>query len=222
MLSDSSHSNKKQKANTQELSKLTSFKYKDANIAPSKFGSPSYYREQANKTVFEVFLHNRPIDFGSVPLALLCEVFGKFEDDFNLCPSSEFTSWDFRAARELANRMSRLYPDEMSRKAEFNRWFTLFFEVELEKSIGSCISDGHVVVKSNEHRFITVIMEGKGGLSEGAAEPHWQATGYFRAFYKEQQESLRVDHPPALLITYVGKVILRFRPHVLMSFGSVH
>ena len=97
-----------------------------------------------------------------------------------------------------------------------------FFEVELEKSIGSCISDGHVVVKSNEHRFIMVIMEGKGGLSESAAEPHWQATGYFRAFYKEQQESLRVDRLPALLITYVGKVILRFRPHVLMSFRSVH
>ena len=69
----------------------------------------------------EVYIHNRPINFDSVPLTLISPIFGSVSDDI-FTDHEDFRSWDFAPARDLANLLSELKTDEAARKESFWDW----------------------------------------------------------------------------------------------------
>jgi len=79
---------------------------------------------------------NRPIDYGTVPLALLCPIFGQFEDDFQTTHDSDLNPRIFQATRELANEMAGLYSKEAERQWRFQEWLRRTYGVSLLDKIG--------------------------------------------------------------------------------------
>jgi hypothetical protein len=86
--------------------------FKVINISPSKFLRPSTFRNiMQGWHGCKVYIHNRPIDFESVPLTLISLIFGHLSD--NLFTNHEnFLLQNFAPARDLANMLSRLEKTE--------------------------------------------------------------------------------------------------------------
>jgi|SRR5216683_1125960 len=64
-------------------------------------------------------LCNRLIDYISVPLVLLCGIFGQFvEDDFQTTPESKLSPEIFQATRGLANEMAYFYENATERRLQ--------------------------------------------------------------------------------------------------------
>jgi hypothetical protein len=57
--------------------------FKDINTPPLSFSKPSTFRRlnEAGGRAREVYIHNGPIDFESVPLTLISPIFGRLSDD---------------------------------------------------------------------------------------------------------------------------------------------
>ena len=60
----------------------------------------------------EVYIHNRLIDFESVPLTLISPIFGCLSDNL-YTDHKKFLLQDFAPARNLANMLSKLENSEM-------------------------------------------------------------------------------------------------------------
>jgi hypothetical protein len=69
----------------------------------------------------EGYIHNRPIDFESVPLALISPIFGRLLDDL-ITNHENLLSQDFTPAKNLANMFSELEENVVSRKKSFSAW----------------------------------------------------------------------------------------------------
>lgn len=167
----------------------------------------------------QLFMSNRPIDFTKIPLTLISPIFGHLSDVI-FGDDNELSALDFAPARDLANTLSMLLP-EIKRVNIFNQWLhkTLRIpdsssatgdESRVERNIilketGNTItyeSDGHVVVKDR----LAIVTEGKPEITEGSSEPHWQAMGYYRMFYVQDEHADAVGQNclPALMISYYG------------------
>ncbi len=76
--------------------------FKAINIAPSKLAFPSTFRNAMDLEHHggrEVYIHNRLIDFSSVPLTLISPIFGRLSDD--TFSDNKLRSNDFAPARDL-------------------------------------------------------------------------------------------------------------------------
>jgi hypothetical protein len=91
--------------------------FKAINIAPSKCSKPSVFRElnvQGGRAG-EVYIHNRPIDFESVPLTLISPIFARLSE--GLFTNHEALRWqDLALARDLVSILSRLEQTEAPRE----------------------------------------------------------------------------------------------------------
>jgi hypothetical protein len=180
----------------------------------------------------EVFIHNRPINFASVPLALISPIFGQVSDDIFL-NHDLFRSRDFAPARALVNLLSELEEDEAARKQSFWNWLLKMLpDIEREESshdtsllphevrakLTTAIikgplrnkkqdfeTDGHVELGNN----LLLLVEAKPELGEESSNPHWQAMAYVRAYYMQERCYRRVGQSPlpAILITFYGMFI---------------
>ena len=177
----------------------------------------------------EVFTHNRPINFDSVPLTLISPIFGRVSDDIFM-NHEDFLSRDFAPARDLANLLSELEKDEVARKESFQDWLLkLLPDIEREESshdtslrphevrakLTTTIikgprredfgTDGHVELGDN----LLLLVEAKPELGEESSNPHWQAMAYVRAYYMQERCYYRVGQSPlpAILITFYGMFI---------------
>jgi hypothetical protein len=162
----------------------------------------------------EGFMFNRPIDFGTVPLALLSPIFGQFEDDFYRWPDSELGSKEYIHTRELTFSMAELFEDEFIRRRFFHRWLETAYGVKVERQIDTQEPDGHVEISTDKGPFLLLITQCKNEISEGQSEPHWQGMGYYRKYQKcllDMDVAMLAAHGsclPALLITYIGENVL--------------
>jgi len=209
-------------------------KYRAINIPPSQLAMPSNFRNAMDSEHHgrEVYIHNRPIDFSSVPLTLISPIFGRLSDD--MFSDNKPRSNDFAPARNLANMLSILEKEEKLRKAKFLQWLTETFEdikngiitkgnllpsVALQSRKGKSPvlvaditidasgrknygTDGHVEMGD----YVLLITEGKRELGELSADPHWQLMAYFRAYYAQKRCSYKVGESclPAILVAYYG------------------
>src|SRR5258708_7792884 len=84
------------------------FMFKAINVALPKFADPSTVRDAIDPEHHgrEVYIHNRPIDFSSVPLTLISPIFGRVSDD--MFSDNRLRSDDFPPARALAYMLSML------------------------------------------------------------------------------------------------------------------
>jgi len=195
----------------------------------------------------EVFIHNRPINFDSVPLTLISPIFGRVSDDI-FTNHEDFLSRDFAPARDLANLLSELEKDEAARKESFWDWLLkLLPDIEREESshdtslrphevrakLTTAIikgprrdkkrdfeTGGHVELGNN----LLLLVEANPELGEGSSNPHWQAMAYVRAYYM-QERCYRVGQSPlpAILITFYGMFIpLASMPTLFQGRVSTH
>jgi hypothetical protein len=206
--------------------------FKDVNTAPSKFSKPSTFRKIMMQHGREVYIHNRPINFDSVPLTLISPIFGRVSDDI-FTNHEDLLSRDFAPARDLANLLSELEKDEAARKEPFWDWMLkLLPDIEREESshdtslrphevranLTTAIikgprrdkkedfeTDGHVELGDN----LLLLVEAKPEIGEEPSSPHWQAMAYVRAYYMQERCRYRVGQSPlpAILITFYGMFI---------------
>jgi hypothetical protein len=175
----------------------------------------------------EAYIHNRPIDFSSVPLTLISPIFGRLSDNV-FTPKENLRSEDFAPARNLANMLlSRLENKESTRSEAFRKWLLetlgiremklsddrhelLEQHTEGPPRLAAVItwerktnleSEGHVEWRD----YVLIITEGR---AEGSSEPHWRSMAYFRAYYMQKRCSYRVGESclPAILIVYHGMI----------------
>jgi hypothetical protein len=204
--------------------------FKNINISPSSFSKPSTFRKlNESGNARKVYIHNRPIDFESVPLTLISPIFAHLSDD--LFTNHEGLRWqDFAPARDLANKLSSLEPKEALRKTLFWDWLlemlpniqtddtplpsheevrprltTAIIKGEL-KSKSDYKTDGHVELRDN----LILAVEARLELGELPSDPHWQLMAYVRAYYMQQRCKHRVGKSPlpAILIAFYGMFTL--------------
>jgi len=196
----------------------------------------------------EVYVHNRPIDFESVPLALISPIFGRLSDDL-FTNHENLLSQDFAPARNLANTLSKLEENEASRKKSSLAWlFETLPDIEREESsydtplrpheeararLSTAVikgepgdkkydfkTDGHVELGDN----LLLVVEAKPELGEESSDPHWQMMAYVRAYYMQERCYYRVGQSPlpAILIAFYGMFIplasMWLHVHLLMAF----
>ena len=180
----------------------------------------------------EVSIHNRPIDFDSVPLTLISPIFDRVSDDI-FTNHKDFRSRDFAPARDLANLLSKLKKDEAARKESFWDWLLKMLpDIEREESshntslrphkvrakLTTAIikgprrdkkqdyeTDGYVELGDN----LLLLVDANSELGEGSSNPHRRAMGYVRAYYMQERCYYRVGQSPlpAILITFYGMFI---------------
>jgi hypothetical protein len=205
--------------------------FKDINIPPSRFSKSSTFRRlnEAGGRAREVYIHNRPIDFESVPLTLISPIFGRLSDD--LFTNHEGLRWqDFAPAGNLVSKLSRLEQKEASRKELFCDWLLeTLSDIEREesshdthlraheevrarlttaiikgesKSESDYKTDGHVELGDN----LVLVVEAKPELGELPSNPHWQLMADVRAYYMQKRCNYRVGQSPlpAILIALYG------------------
>ena len=197
--------------------------FKDVNIAPSRFAEPSYFRNVMGRGEHgrKVYIHNRPIDFESVPVALISPIFGRLSDDL-FTREKDLRSEDFAPARNLVNILSKLEKDEASRNKAFLKWLlatlpgietepherdrprlsTAILRGEQRDKRSDYATDGHVELGDN----LLLAIEGNPELGEESTNPHWQLMSFARAYYMQKRCSYRVGQSclPAILIAYYG------------------
>jgi hypothetical protein len=102
----------------------------------------------------EVFIHNRPVDFKSVPPVLISPIFGRLSDEL-FKNHEDLRSDNFAPARDLAYMLSEL---EGSPKEPFLRWLLqLLPDIKREELSHDARLQPHEV----RARFMTAITQGK-------------------------------------------------------------
>lgn len=181
---------------------------------PKKFRSYLLGPEQTAQPSKAYFLCNRPIDYQTIPLALMHPVFGTFCDETRTLPPN---AEDSDLARTLTHEMSKIYDDENDRRQLFRTWFTRTYKYDMETKVGPPtsdaglpnpqklpISDGHVLVRN----FVTLISECKLEASRTSCDARYQAMMYFvKLFAASQASQDHLNHSclPAILIVYEGE-----------------
>ena len=215
--------------------------FKDINIPPSEFAKPANFQkamglvecEQNSGHARELYIHNRPIDFESVPVTLISPIFGRLLDDLFTC-EKDLRSEDFAPARNLANMLSRLEKNKALRQRTFLDWLLNTLPgIERKKSSDDAPLQPHEEVRP---RLATVITRGEDRdarcdhetdghielgdnlllvtqcmleLGEGSTDPHRQLMEYVRAYYMQKRCSYRVGQSclPVILMAYYGVFI---------------
>ena len=196
----------------------------------------------------KVYIHNRPIDFESVPLTLISPIFGRLSDDLHI-DHEKFLSQDFAPARNLANMLSKLENSEMLQKESFWTWLLeTLLDIEREESShdpheevwarlttriikGECRdksdfkNDVHVELGDN----LLLVVEAKPEFGEERSNPHWQMMAYVQAYYMQMRCCHHVGQSPlpAVLIALYSMFVplARYPPadvfqgHVSMHLG---
>ena len=150
----------------------------------------------------EVYIHNRLIDFESVPLTLISPIFARILDDLFM-DHENFLSQDFAPARNLANMLSMLYENEALRMEIFWSWLLETLpDIEREDLShnaplqpheevrarltteiinGKCKdekhdfeTDGHVELGDN----LLLVVQARPELGKAYSNPHWQMMAY--------------------------------------------
>jgi len=191
--------------------KLWSDEYKTLNIdSPSNFAHKMRFFSHmgADGDGRDILMCNRPtIDHGTVPLALLCPIFGQFEDDFQTTPVSDIHYYKLPAAGRLAYTMTDVYREETDRRRDFHEWVNRTYEVSLGVKMGKYKSDGHYShpeYPEDRTRFLVLITEAR--LEPFSTEPRIRGLMLYRAFYQNLTASDLQGRGclPAILLTYLG------------------
>jgi hypothetical protein len=194
-----------------DLIKLTSGDYEIFNnMTPSAFAGTSTFTPLLQETEIgtALYMRNRPIDSKRVPIALLSEVFARFEVNFHEGREATYGVKEFQATRELMVGLAHLHESEKELQMFVNKWLTRHFDVTLETRIGEKnkrAPDGHEAIETGQGTFLTFISSGKWSLGSGG-DPIMEGMCYFREFYRQRAETFPQygGCKPALLLAYAG------------------
>jgi hypothetical protein len=110
--------------------KLTAKDFKSINdLTPSMFAKAPEFTTGLQPTELGTALYmlNRPLDPNRVPIALLSEVFARFEVNFHVGSGAPYGPTVFEAVRELMYKLSYPYGSEANLQTVVNDWLTRHF-----------------------------------------------------------------------------------------------
>jgi hypothetical protein len=192
-----------------DLIKLTSDDYKSVNaLSPSEFARPSRFTKilQPTKLGTALYMINRPVDPNRVPIALLSEIFARFEVNFHEGREAPYEPPVFEAVRELMYELVSLPVSEANLQGFVNIWLTKHFGVTLETKQNGHSLYGHESIETSHGDFLTLVTVGKWCFGGGSGDPTIQGMSYFREFYMQRAKDLPQygGCKPALLLVYAG------------------
>jgi hypothetical protein len=206
------------------LIKLTSDDYKSINaLSPSEFARPSQFTKilQPTKLGTALYMINRPVDPNRVPIALLSEIFARFEVNFHEGREAPYEPPVFEAVREL---MYELAVSEANLQASVNIWLVEHFGVTLETKQNKHSLCGHDSIETSHGDFLTLVTEGKSSFGGDSGDLIIQGMSYFRDFYRQRAKDLLQygGCKPSLLLVYAGTLPCHCRTqiHILTRHRS--
>ncbi|CAG8704869.1 15526_t:CDS:1, partial [Acaulospora colombiana] len=179
--------------------------------------SPSSVTTQTFQTKYgEDFDYGRPPHSGSIPLALLHEVFGEFIEDVQSCTPN---ARDNQHMLKLCEKMIQIHESEATRALSFREIWEEFIPYPLEAGIiggSSFATDGHI----RRNRYFLVITEAKRELEGMKPDPLIQAAMYYLQALQPFKNSNGLF--PCLLIYYAGMLSesIKEDPKITVILGS--
>ena len=160
-----------------------------------------------------LYMLNRTLDSNTVPIALLSEVFARFEVNFHVGSGAPYGPTVFEAVRDMY-KLSYLYGSEANLHMLVSDWLTRHFDVTLQ--IGEenrHASGGHNTTETPHGIFLTFVSEGQWSFGGGSGDPTIQGMCYFREFYRQRANDFTQygGCKPALLLVYAGTQSCHYR-----------
>ncbi|CAG8806029.1 6414_t:CDS:2 [Gigaspora margarita] len=177
--------------------------------APSKLGEPEeWYKRQKTNAVDAICLNHCPSTASSsVPVSLLCSVFGKFKD---LCDELS-ESKDNLFAYDFCIEMAKHYNYESVCQTTANKMLSEYLKRSVQPIVteDNCCTDGTVCYGDGPNAYREVNVEYKKHNCSSEACPYLENCGYYLIFCAEKEEhsSYHVTNFPCFLIVISGIVI---------------
>ncbi|CAG8679160.1 8481_t:CDS:2, partial [Ambispora gerdemannii] len=174
--------------------------------APSKLGEPEeWYKRQKTNAVDAICLnHCPPTASSSVPVSLLCSVFGKFKDLCDELSESE----DNLFAYDFCFEMAKHYNYESERQTKANKMLSGYLKRSVQPIVteDNCRTDGTVCYGDGSNAYREVNVEYKRHNCSSDACPYLENCGYYLVFCAEKKEhsSYHVTNFPCFLIVISG------------------
>ncbi|KAG2337141.1 hypothetical protein BDR05DRAFT_1048371 [Suillus weaverae] len=138
----------------------------EGGCSPSAGAKPSVFSEKQDKQEYLCNCPRRAAD--PVPVTLLEPIFAQFVDD---CQNHQSTACDNDFVRQLSEKMSSFYPDELTQMNAFRQVLRDYGIILNASIVGStkCMTDRHLL--STNGKFVQMIVEGMNKIGSGTAEP---------------------------------------------------
>ena len=188
--------------------KLIAKDFKTINdLTPSLFAKAPEFtkRLQPGELGTALYMLNRTLDSNTIPIALLSEVFARFEVNFHVGSGAPYGPTVFEAVRDMY-KLSYLYSSEANLHMLVNDWLTRHFDVTLQIGEESRhASDGYNTIETPHGIFLTFVSEGQWSFGGGSGDPTIQGMSYFREFWQRANDFTQYGGcKPALLLVYAG------------------
>lgn len=176
---------------------------------PSKLGEPEeWYKRQKTNAVDSICLnHCPPTASSSIPVSLLCPIFGKFKDLCDELSESE----DNRFAYDFCLKMTKRYNSELDRQVEANDMLSKYLKRPIQPIVTELGSrtDGTVCYGDGPNTYREANVEYKKYNCGSDACPYLENCGYYLVFCteKEMHPSYHVTNFPCFLIVISGIVV---------------
>ncbi|CAG8545498.1 10533_t:CDS:2 [Ambispora leptoticha] len=174
--------------------------------APSKLGEPEeWYKRQKTTAVDAICLnHCPPTASSSIPISLLCSIFGKFKD---LC--DEFSeSEDNLFAHDFCFEMAKCYNYESERQNKANDMLSKYLKRPVQPIVteNNHRTDGTMCYIQGSNVYHEANVKYKKYNCSSNACPYLENCGYFLAFCgeKENHPTYHVTNFPCFLIIISG------------------
>ncbi|CAG8591832.1 26740_t:CDS:2 [Racocetra persica] len=177
--------------------------------APSKLGEPEeWYKRQKNNAVDAICLNHCPSTASSsVPVSLLCSVFGKFKDLCNELLESE----DNLFAYDFCFEMVKYYNYESERQTKANKMLSEYLKRSVQPIVTEdhCHTDGTVCYGDGPNAYREVNVKYKRHNCSSDACPYLENCGYYLIFCAKKKEHsfYHVTNFSCFLIEISGIVI---------------
>jgi hypothetical protein len=196
------------KAETDSLADLfkerQQFSDKLCTVPPSIQGTPLEFSKLQQKESQKIVWSRPPANEATIPVTLLHPIFRQFVDN---CENHQPIQEDNKLVLELVGAMSNFFPKENVRAAELHNILTTHGIPVVTSTITSkgrdFYTNGDVAV--NDH--LVAIIEVKGEIGSGGAEPYAQAIMYYAHSNAAKSENSKFNFP-SLLITVFGQTLL--------------
>ncbi|CAG8754182.1 8264_t:CDS:2, partial [Cetraspora pellucida] len=184
---------------------IISGKKKGSLPSPSKLGEPEeWYKRQKTNAVDAICLnHCPPTASSSIPVSLLCSIFGKFKDLCDELSESE----DNLFAYDFCFKMAKFYKSESDRQTEANKMLSNYLKRPVQPIDEiKYRTDGTICYGQGPDAYRELNVEYKKYNCGSDACPYLENCGYFLAFCGEKENHLayHVTNFPCFLIAIPG------------------
>jgi hypothetical protein len=167
--------------------------------APSEQGKPKQFASDQRKSTPAFHFNRPPSTAATIPITLFESIFAQFQED---CEAYTPTAKDHAFVLKLSLSMSGFYDDEEKRAAQAREDVGTYGLDFLAAAIGAYMTDGDLRWKE----FCYALLEYKGEIGAGGADPPFQAIWYYVAFMRPLCAENIFSNLPCFVLYAFGKL----------------